>query len=104
MPQTIQTPSDIDQVRDFLQSMIADGQTDKAIEMIVDLLVSLRDKNNKLELRLYELLKQRYGRKGEGVSTQQLSLFLEELSKLDPEAVEPAPAEDELVPVNLPKK
>jgi transposase len=84
--------------------MISDGQTDKAIEMIVDLLVSLRDKNNKLELRLYELLKQRYGRKGEGISTQQLSLFLEELTKLDPEAVEPAPGEDELVPVNLPKK
>lgn len=49
--------------------------------MVVELLGALRDKNTELELRVRKLLKERFGRKGEGISKEQLNLFLGELDQ-----------------------
>lgn len=72
---------ELEGIREHLREMVATGRGDEAIDMVVELLGALRDKNTALELRILKLLKARFGRKGEGVSKEQLSLLLGELEQ-----------------------
>jgi transposase len=78
--------------------MITDGRGDEALDLMVELLSALRDKNSQLQLRLMKLLRERYGRKSEGISTEQLSLLLGELEAGGGDKVD----EDALMPLELP--
>jgi len=83
--------NDIEDVAGLLREMMSDGRADDAIELVVELLTQLRSKNTELEFRLFKLLKERFGKKGEGVSSAQLSLFIEKLK----EQGESLPSEDD---------
>jgi transposase len=98
MPPAVKPTTDIDEVRTLLLSMISDGRSTDAIELVVSLLENLRDKNSRLELRLRKLLRDKYGRKSEGISTEQLSLLLGELSSQE----ERGPDDESTVPLELP--
>jgi len=98
MPPAVKPTTDIDEVRTLLLSMISDGRSTDAIELVVSLLENLRDKNSRLELRLRKLLRDKYGRKSEGISTEQLSLLLGELSSQE----ERGPDDKSTVPLELP--
>ena len=68
--------ADIGSVRELLVEMVATGKGGQAVEMIIDLLVQMRDSNVELRVRLQNALKHLYGRKSEKVSADQLQLFL----------------------------
>jgi transposase len=76
----ITAKSDINQVSGFLRQMLKEGRDEDAINLVVELLEAVRTKNTELELKVQKLLRQHYGRKSEGVSSAQLSLFLKQLS------------------------
>lgn len=67
---------DLDQVRDLLLAMLGEGRTDEAVALVIELLAAMRSKNTELALRLERELRHRYGRRSEGVTSEQLSLFL----------------------------
>ncbi len=73
--------SDLQQVAEFLRSLLASGRDDEAVSLVIELLRAMRDKNAELELRVRKLIREHYGRKREGVSNAQLSLFLEKLGE-----------------------
>ena len=75
----IDAESDINQVAELLRKLLREGQAEEAIGLVVALLSAVRSKNSELELRVRKLLKQQYGRKHEGISSAQLSLFLSQL-------------------------
>jgi len=100
MPQPFQATTDIDEVRQLLKGLGSDGRFDEAVDLVISLLENLRDKNSRLELRLRKLLRDKYGRKGEGISTEQLSLLLGELSAAGGE--EPGSDDGAVVPLDLP--
>lgn len=77
---------ELEGIREHLREMVAAGRGDEAIDMVVELLCALRDKNTELELRVRKLLKEHFGRRGEGVSSEQLSLLLGELEQDGDEA------------------
>ncbi len=80
MQPAVKPTTDIDEIRTLLQSMISEDRSSDAIELVISLLETLRDKNSRLELRLRKLLRDKYGRKSEGITSEQLSLLLGELS------------------------
>ena len=100
MISAFQSKSDLEQIREMLQAMLAKGQSEDAIEMIITLLEKMRDKNTSLELRLHKLLKDKYGRKSEGITSEQLSLFMNELE--EEEGIKSSQEEIEIPP--LPKR
>jgi transposase len=63
----------------LLRALLAEGQDEQAIELVVGLLAQLMEKNTELELRLRKAMRQRFGRTSEKLSAEQLSLFLAEL-------------------------
>ncbi|MFC1611749.1 transposase [Myxococcota bacterium] len=72
--------SDLGDIAGFLTRLLEEERDEEAVQMVVELLRTLRKKNTELELRVKKLLRQQFGKKGEGVSSKQLSLFLRELS------------------------
>ena len=100
MPPTVKPTTDIDDVRTLLQSMISEGRSSDAIDVVISLLETLRDKNSRLELRLRKLLRDKYGRKSEGINSEQLSLLLGELSSAVNE--EQGIGDESTVPLELP--
>ncbi|HID44933.1 MAG TPA: IS66 family transposase [Chromatiaceae bacterium] len=56
--------------------MSTEGRAEEAIELVVELLGQLRDKNTELELKVHKLLRKQFGRRGEGIGAEQLSLLL----------------------------
>ena len=66
---------DLDALRALLISLIADGQRDEAVELVIKLLSDLRDNHDALQVRLQTALRQLYGRRSEKVSPEQLALF-----------------------------
>lgn len=72
--------SDLADIAGFLGRLLEEERDDEAVQMVVELLRELRKKNTELELRVKKLLRQQFGKKGEGVTSKQLSLFLRELS------------------------
>jgi transposase len=72
--------TDIDAVRDYLMGLVSQGQSAQAIEMLLDLLLRMRDSHTAVSVRLQNALRQLYGRKSERyVSQDQLELFLGQL-------------------------
>jgi transposase len=72
--------SDIDAVRDYLMGLVSQGQGIQAIEMLLELLLRMRDSHTAVSVRLQNALRQLYGRRSERyVSEDQLELFLGEL-------------------------
>ncbi|WP_437275449.1 IS66 family transposase [Sorangium sp. So ce375] len=74
-----QLPADLADVRRKLEQLAAAGQIPELIELVLGLLVQLRDKNTALSARLASALRDLYGRKSQQVSTEQLMLMFAEL-------------------------
>lgn len=94
--------ADIAAVRAKLQELAAQGRVDELIDLVLDLLVRVRDDNSKLALQLKAALRRLYGSRSEKVSASQLSLMFGELGGDVPASAEDALAtttkDDELVP------
>jgi transposase len=73
--------TDVHGVAALLRTLLAEGQEEQAIELVVGLLTQLVEKNTELELRLRKALRQHFGRTSEKLSAEQLSLFLSELGQ-----------------------
>ena len=93
---------DVEAVRAKLQELAAQGRVDELIDLVLDLLVRVRDDNSKLALQLKAALRQLYGSRSEKVSASQLSLMFGELGGDVPASAEGALASttksDEIVP------
>jgi transposase len=105
---------DIDAVRGKLRALAAEGKLDEAIDMLLEMLVSVRDDNTALRVRLHNAIRQIFGRKSEKVSIEQLELAFGELSnapqcaadivkqdaadKDDRESADPAAPDSQTVP------
>ena len=68
-------PSDLDAVRALLVRLIAQGQGDEAVTLVIHLLSELRDENVTLQQRLREALRRLYGRSSEKLSAQDQALL-----------------------------
>ncbi|WP_200883874.1 transposase, partial [Archangium violaceum] len=68
--------TDVHGVAALLRGLLAEGQEEQAIELVVGLLTQLVEKNAELELRLLKAMRQRFGRQSEKLTAEQLSLFL----------------------------
>jgi len=89
--------TDVHGVAVLLRALLAEGQDEQAIELVVGLLSQLAEKNAELELRLRKALRQHFGRTSEKLSAEQLSLFLSELGQQEASAasaVTAPPSED----------
>lgn len=84
-PSQAQLPADLADVRRKLEQLAADGQVPALIELVIGLLVQLRDKNTALSARLASALRELYGRKSQKVSTEQLMLLFAELGAQMPQ-------------------
>jgi transposase len=73
--------TDVHGVAALLRTLLAEGQDEQAIELVVGLLSQLTEKNAELELRLRKALRQHFGRTSEKLSAEQLSLFLSGLGQ-----------------------
>ena len=92
-------PVDIEDVRRKLEKLASDGRTADLIEVVIELLVGLRDNNTALSLRLANALRELYGRKSQKVSSEQLSLMLAALDDpTQPHLAAPATPENDIVP------
>jgi len=87
---------DIEAVRTYLKQLIQQGRAEQALEMLLDLLVRLKDAHTATTVRLYDALRKLYGRKSERLNPNQLELFVSELLK--------GPEGDETQADNAPKK
>ncbi|MFH0902794.1 MAG: IS66 family transposase [Pseudomonadota bacterium] len=76
----VASDSDLTDIAGFLTRLLDEERDEEAVQMVVELLRALRKKNTELEMRVQKLLRQQFGRKHEGVSNAQLSLFLRQLS------------------------
>ncbi|WP_438005458.1 IS66 family transposase [Sorangium sp. So ce321] len=94
-PSQAQLPADLADVRRKLEQLAADGQVPALIELVLGLLVQLRDKNTALSARLASALRELYGRKSQKVSTEQLMLLFAELGAEVPQgAADSAPSSE----------
>ncbi|XXT50310.1 IS66 family transposase zinc-finger binding domain-containing protein [Sorangium sp. So ce542] len=78
-------PADLADVRRKLEQLAAAGQIPELIELVLGLLLQLRDKNTALSARLASALRELYGRKSQKVSTEQLMLLFAELGAEAPQ-------------------
>lgn len=76
---------DLEEVRRKLLEMIDAGQSQQAVEVVIELLANMRQDNTALTARLHHALRQLYGRKGEKVSVDQLALAFAQLGNDVPE-------------------
>src|SRR5688572_14659349 len=73
--------TDVNGVAALLRALLAEGQDEQAIELVVGLLSQLVEKNTELELRLRKAMRQHFGRTSEKLSGEQLSLLLTQLGQ-----------------------
>jgi transposase len=103
-PLTPRSLADLDDVRRKLEELLGAGRGADLIEMVLALLVEVRDTNTALSVRLQNALRALYGRRSEKVSAEQLSLLFaalgSELAQAGPAAQDPLapPAPDGPVP------
>lgn len=76
---------DVDALREKLRALAAQGKFDDAIDALLELLVSVRDDNTALRVRLHNAIRQLYGNKSEKVSLDQLLLAFDRIAAV-PEA------------------
>lgn len=79
---------DIAAVREKLAALVASGQTDALLEVVISLILQLQQDNERLGERVHSLLRRIYGRKTEKVSAEQLSLLFEALDGTAPQGAE----------------
>jgi transposase len=72
---------DIQAVRAYLKQLVQQGRAEQALEMLLELLVRLKDAHTATTVRLHEALRKLYGRKTERLDPNQLELFVSELLK-----------------------
>ena len=77
---TPKSKPDLSSVRAELARMLAAGETNRVLELVVGLLEQMATQNNQLEWRLQAALRQLYRKKSEKVSLEQLTLFLAQLT------------------------
>lgn len=83
-------PADIEDVRRKLEQLAAEGRVPDLINLVIQLLVRLRDTNTGLSVRLANALRELYGRKSQKISSEQLSLMLATLGDEAQKSTEPA--------------
>jgi len=71
--------ADIAAIRAHLLSMLVDGRGESAIELLLELLVQMRDSHTATSVRLQDALRKLYGRSSEKISEDQLQLVLSAL-------------------------
>jgi len=99
--------TDVEDVRGHLAKMIEEGRSEDALDLITQLLDKLKDENLRLGLEVFKLMKQHTGRRGEGVSTAQLDMFLKALGEQDgaePKTEEEPASSEEAAPAPPKKK
>ena len=67
----------LDQIAGHLRSLLAEGRSDEAIEMMIAMLSQLQTKNMELVLKLMKMERERSGRRSERMDPKQISLMLE---------------------------
>lgn len=88
---TIANEQQFEELRATLGSMLARQQGDEAINLVIEMLITMSRENTALQMRLQKLLKARFGQSSEKVSGAQLSLFLELMGADDTENDETPP-------------
>jgi len=96
---TSNKPTDIDGIRALLVNLLQEGNNDAVVDLVLALLRQLMDDNDRLQVRLARLLHDRFGRRSEKISPDQLRLFLEEALKPEAGAAPP----DSTLPSPLPR-
>jgi len=76
---TTKLPADLGDVRCKLEQLAAEGRVSDLIDLVLELLVRMRDSNNALATRLRNALRELYGRRSQKVSSEQLAQMLAEL-------------------------
>lgn len=76
----IESNTDLRDIAAFLKQLLKEERGEEVVQMVIELLRTVRKKNTELEMRIKKLLRQQYGKKSEGISSEQLSLFLRQLS------------------------
>lgn len=74
---------DIDGIRSMLIELLAEGREQDVVELVVKLLLQLKQDNDRLNTRVLELLQARNWRKSEKIGAGQLRLFLEQALELE---------------------
>jgi transposase len=82
-------PADLGDVRRKLEQLAAEGRVSDLIDLVVELLMRMRDSNNALATRLRNALRELYGRKSQKVSSEQLAKMLAELGIEGLKGIEP---------------
>lgn len=72
--------------------------------MIIALLDQMREKNTSLEIRLHKLLKAKYGSRSEGVTSEQLSLFMNALEEESAKDEDEKNSDGEVEVPSIPKR
>ena len=67
----------LEQVRALLQSLLAEGRNDEAIDVALSIVEQLQEHNTDLLLQLAKLRRERSGKRGERIDPAQLSLMLQ---------------------------
>jgi transposase len=80
-----QLPADLADVRRKLEQLAEAGQVVELIDLVLELLIQLRDKNTALTAKLTSALRELYGRKSQKVSSEQLALLFAELAAETPQ-------------------
>jgi transposase len=74
-PQSV-AKKDLPTIREHLLELVAEGRAAEAVEMVIELLGKLRDRNTELELQVHKLLRHRWGQQSEKIPSAQLDLLL----------------------------
>ncbi|WP_437314546.1 IS66 family transposase [Sorangium sp. So ce385] len=86
-------PADLADVRRKLEQLAAEQRVPELIELVLGLLIQLRDKNTALSAKLASALRELYGRKSQKLSTEQLMLLFGELGAEAPQGTaDPSPS------------
>lgn len=87
--------SDLDEVRRRTLEIAGQGRLQEAIDLLIQIIATIRDDNTALTARLHTALRALYGRKGEKIDVDQLRLALEQLDGEVPDAAKPKDTETE---------
>lgn len=79
---------DLVEVKSKLQQLARDGRVDELIDLVIELLATVKGDNNNLKTQLKNALRHLYGRRSEKVSSSQLSLMFDKLDEVPKSAQE----------------
>jgi transposase len=84
------TAAELEAIRRQLESLIAAGRELELVDLVMSVVSTLKEENDRLGLRLARLLADKFGRRSEKVSSAQLALFLAQLGTAgEPESQDP---------------